>query len=249
MAKISIEEKHKQILSQVWPEYKIYDTNVFIQDTLEKFFMNFSSEKKCEVLDIGCGHNSENLEHFIDKINLTGVDMDEGAINRHPWLKEKYIASCENLPLASNKYDFVFGRYSFEHFRDKDLAVGEISRVLKNGGICIFITVNRHALEFKVAKLLAPELRAKVKNFLMRYPEIDTYDTNYDFNTEQEIPILLRRHGLIAQEPVHLISSTTAFLRRFTPLCYLGTYYSRTLHKSNIRSLMAQMTVVAYKKS
>jgi hypothetical protein len=83
----------------------------------------------------------------------------------------------------------------------------------------------------------------------MRYPEIDTYDANYDFHTEREIPILLRRYGLIAQEPVHLISSTTAFLRRFTPLYYLGTYYSRILHKSNIRSLMAQMTVVAYKKS
>ena len=131
---------------------------------------------------------------------------------------------------------------------NKDESVSEIRRVLKDGGLCILLTVNRHALEFKTAKLLAPKFRAKVKNFLMRYPEIDTYDTNYDFNDEREIITLLNRYNFEAQ-PVHLVSSTSAFLRRFTPLCYLGTYYSKVLHNLNLRSLMAQMTISAYKKN
>jgi SAM-dependent methyltransferase len=249
MTKTSIEEKHEQILSQVWPEFKLYETDVYIQETLEKFFMDFSEENKCEVLDIGCGHNSENLEPFINKINLTGVDMDEDAINRHPWLKEKYIASCEKLPNPSDKYDLVFGRYSFEHFQNKEESVDEISRVLKNGGLCILLTVNRHALEFKVAKLLAPRFRAKIKNFLMRYPEIDTYDTNYEFNDEKGIIWLLEKHQLTVKKPIHLMSTTSGFLRRFKPLCYAGVYYSQLLHKFNLRFLMAQMTIVTYKSA
>jgi ubiquinone/menaquinone biosynthesis C-methylase UbiE len=249
MTKTSIEEKHEQILSQVWPDFELYETNVYIQEILEDFFIDFTSEKKCEVLDIGCGHNSENLESFIDKINLTGIDMDEDAINRHPWLKEKYIASCEKLPLPSDKYDFVFGRYSFEHFQDKEAAVAEISRVLKNGGLCILLTVNRHALEFKVAKLLAPRVRARVKNFLMRYPEIDTYETNYEFNDEKGVLRVLNQHQLAVKKPIHLMSSTSGFLRRFKFFCYAGSFYSKLLHKFNLRLLMAQMTVVAYKKN
>jgi ubiquinone/menaquinone biosynthesis C-methylase UbiE len=248
MTKISIEKKHEQILSQVWPEFKLYETNGYIQEILEDFFMDFTSEKKCAVLDIGCGHNSDNLAPFIEKINLTGVDMDSTAMEKHPWLKEKYVAPCENLPVLSEKYDLVFGRYSFEHFQDKEKSIKEVSRVLKKGGMCLFLTVNRHAFEFKLAKLFNPKIRAKIKNFLMRYPEVDTYDTNYTFNDENEITQLLEQHGFEVRLPIHLMSSTSAFLRRFTPLCYVGTYYSRILHKYNVRRLMAQITVAAYKK-
>ncbi len=242
----SVHTQHQKIIKKIWPNSETLNSVEYINQYLTEFFSK-SSLTQHEVLDIGCGHNSDNLTEFREKIRLTGVDLDVEAIKKHPWLAEYHIAACENLPLSDNAYDLVFCRFAFEHFHDKEKAIAEIARVLKPGGICIILTVNRYAIEFMLAKILPHKLRAKLKNLLMKYPEIDTYETNYSSNDETSIINLLQKNDLKVQLPIHLFSTTSGFLRRITLLCYVGTIYSRILHKLQLRKLMSQITVVAYK--
>lgn len=245
-----IEQRHRQVIQKVYPDLEILGSQNYIHQNLKEFFLKSDSLKTVnfDVLDIGCGHCSKNLEPFQDLINLTGIDLDEEAINRHTWLKEKYIGSCENLPFEDNSFDVIFGRYSFEHFSNKEQAISEISRVLRPYGMCILLTVNRHALEFMIAKIFRSKIRSKIKNILMQYPEIDTYETNYLYNDEKEITTLLAKNGLKVQLPIHLVSTTSGFMRRFIILCYFGAFYSRAVHQFNFRRLMSQMTAISIKQ-
>ncbi|MFD2980389.1 class I SAM-dependent methyltransferase, partial [Klebsiella pneumoniae] len=49
--------------------------------------------------------------------------------------------AAERLPFADASFDFVFSRYSAHHWSDLGLALREVRRVLKPGGVAAFIDV------------------------------------------------------------------------------------------------------------
>jgi len=100
-------------------------------------------------VDFGCGSH-----FFVDVVrreygwNATGYDPDATAIaeakEKYPQSRVAYFVSNpleQGLPLANASQDFVFCNAVLQHFSDDEaaLALREMARVLKAGGVCLLI--------------------------------------------------------------------------------------------------------------
>jgi SAM-dependent methyltransferase len=71
-----------------------------------------------------------------------GIDIDQEALARNPYITYRACASCYSLPLKDNSVDVVACRWLFEHLESPDKAIREFGRVLKKGGILYIKTPN-----------------------------------------------------------------------------------------------------------
>lgn len=102
------------------------------------------------VLDIGCytGYGESRLHGAAEKV--TAIDMDPWAIEqaRERW---KYpnvsfeVADARGLPFEDGTFDVALAVHLIEHVRPSELPafLGEVKRVLADGGRLIAITPNR----------------------------------------------------------------------------------------------------------
>ncbi|MBI6680684.1 class I SAM-dependent methyltransferase [Pseudomonas viridiflava] len=101
------------------------------------------------VLDLGCGagHVSFNVapsvgevvaydlsQQMLDVVAAAAADKGLGNIRT-------VCGAAERLPFADGEFDFVLSRYSAHHWSDLALALREVRRVLKPGGVAAFIDV------------------------------------------------------------------------------------------------------------
>lgn len=104
---------------------------------------------EARVLDLGCGagHVSFNVapavgevvaydlsQQMLDVVEAAAADKGLGNIRT-------VCGPAERLPFADAGFDFVFSRYSAHHWSDLGLALREVRRVLKPGGVAAFIDV------------------------------------------------------------------------------------------------------------
>ncbi|RMQ41912.1 UbiE/COQ5 family methyltransferase [Pseudomonas cichorii] len=101
------------------------------------------------VLDLGCGagHVSFSVaqavgevvaydlsQQMLDVVNAAASERNLGNIRT-------VRGAAERLPFGDGEFDFVFSRYSAHHWSDLALALREVRRVLKPGGVAAFIDV------------------------------------------------------------------------------------------------------------
>jgi len=93
-----------------------------------------------EVLDVGCGTG-----HFISDLSqrgfvCTGCDpsdeMLKHARRNNPTVQFE-SASIEKLPYASDRFDVVVAIEVMRYIQAEDMALSEVRRVLKPGGLCL----------------------------------------------------------------------------------------------------------------
>ncbi|MEK9131677.1 MAG: class I SAM-dependent methyltransferase [Patescibacteria group bacterium] len=97
------------------------------RNRLELFLVKYRSVDK--ILDVGSGGSSYH-RFFPNRIT---VDIDPGR-------KPSIVADVHDLPFADNEFSIVLCTEVLEHTKDPRLAVGEMMRVLKKGGILILTT-------------------------------------------------------------------------------------------------------------
>jgi len=117
-----------------------------------------SRKDKISVLELGCGEG-EFSNIFSQKVKYSGVDVSEFAIES---AQKKNISGSGKfflidsdsrmLPFDDNKFDFVFGVYSLEHFKFPKEMLNEAVRVLTHGGHLILLAPN---LEFPLSYINA----------------------------------------------------------------------------------------------
>ena len=114
------------------------------------------------VLDVGCGGGllAEPLTRL--GASVTGVDASEagiGAAREHAskvGLEIEYLQeTIENLICDEGKFDAVIASEVIEHVADVALFMGELSSLLRPGGVVVFTTLNRSARSLVLAKILA----------------------------------------------------------------------------------------------
>lgn len=95
------------------------------------------------VLDLGCGPGwvSHNL---IGDYRVVGVDIEEDAVKlcRLLYDADYLVADAFRLPYSHNRFDAVIFAETIEHLARPELALVEIARVLKPGGLVLITTPN-----------------------------------------------------------------------------------------------------------
>jgi len=91
------------------------------------------------VLDVGCGvgHSFE----LLAPRETVGVDLDPSALAGQR--RETRVADMRELPFDDGSFAAVLSVQSLEHVPDPQRAVVEARRVLRPGGVAVFVTPNR----------------------------------------------------------------------------------------------------------
>lgn len=148
------------------------------------------------VLDVGCGGGllSEELARL--GLSVTGVDPSLGSVNtarnhaRQSGLEIEYLAGIgEKLPFPGSSYDVAVCTDVLELVDSASALIAEISRVLKDGGVFLYDTINR-TLRSKVAVI---GLFQKWKWTRCAPPNLHDWNK---FIKPRELRGMLAQHGL-----------------------------------------------------
>jgi ubiquinone/menaquinone biosynthesis C-methylase UbiE len=105
-------------------------------------------KQELTVLDFGCGEGEVVSEGIARGINIYGADVhiqnQVQCPTTNPHSSGAIIREIKqgNIPFADDYFDYVISNQVFEHVEDLDIALKEISRVLKPNGtmLCTFPT-------------------------------------------------------------------------------------------------------------
>lgn len=140
MSKFSVVRQHRRALANM------------------NFFLNHSSH----VLDFGCGAGRNVYEYRDAGFDAYGFDVTNGvqlrdkedekffkfALNGKPANVPDYAinGSSYEIPFENQFFDFMFSSQVLEHVMDYDLALAQMARVLRDGGIAIHVFPARYSL-------------------------------------------------------------------------------------------------------
>lgn len=153
---------------------------------------------EARVLDIGCGRGGlvEQLNHPLAQV--VGIDPDWLSLHEHRLALPRVAAFSDDLPFAPNTFDVAFASWVLEHLARPFLTFQAIARVLKPGGVFVFITPNgRHPLALlnKTVGRLG-RLQGKLVAGLYGRSADDTFATHYRANSQADLQTLASQTGL-----------------------------------------------------
>lgn len=132
----------------------------FIMDDRVKIVLQLISKidnDEIHLLEVGCGSGAflSKLNHFIKlefpnrNVRLTGIDIDENAINSsvNVDLNLKAINAEAYVQSTKNSYDIIIHFELIEHLADPFTFMKSLYRLLKDGGVVYFTTPNAEGLE------------------------------------------------------------------------------------------------------
>lgn len=186
------------------------------------------------VLDIGAGAGIVEEMHFRgDVARICGVDLDP-RVEQNDKLDEGKCADAGNIPYENNFFDVVFADNVMEHLDDPETVFGEISRVLKPGGIFLFKTPNRRHYMPLIAQLTPYRFHQFINKLRGRDSE-DTFPTCYLSNSIGQVTVLAAKTGLEVSD-IQQIEGRPEYLR-LTFVTYLfGLLYERIVNISPLLS-------------
>lgn len=116
---------------------------------LERLSARLGDFPNATVLDMGCGAGHASFIAAVKVKNVVAYDLSnqmlavvaEAAQTRGITNLTTCLGYAETLPFEDAMFDVVISRYSAHHWHDVGQALREVRRVLKPGGIVIFMDV------------------------------------------------------------------------------------------------------------
>ena len=153
-----------------------------------------------KALEVGCGGGILSEEIAMMGFDTTGIDPSEHSLNiavnhaRVSGLNIKYEKGTgEALPYTDGSFDVVFCCDVLEHVRDLPKVMAEISRVLKQGGVFVFDTLNRTF----ISKLVAIKIWQDWKHWAFFPPDLHVWEM---FIKPKELKSLLLQNNFDFKE-------------------------------------------------
>jgi SAM-dependent methyltransferase len=189
------------------------------------------------VLDIGAGAGELNAYDLKGRVrHLVGVDVDR-RVQGNPLLDAGVPADICALPLLDNSVDVAFSIYVLEHVEHPAALVGEIHRVLRPGGVCLFLTPNIFHYVTLVSRLSPLWFHRWINEKRGRHAA-DTFPTVYRLNSRRALTRAFVGAGFDAVS-VDLIEVAPHYLSCSAVTYALGIAYERivnlTEHLSGLR--------------
>lgn len=159
-----------------------------------------SLDARPAMLDVGSGGGFLAEEFARVGFDVTGIEPAKNSIlsaRAHAAESDLQITYLEGygeaLPFDSDSFDFVACCDVLEHVDDLKMVIGEISRVLRRGGVFFYDTVNRSLLAWLIVIKVAQDWR------LTAWEEPRTHDWRR-FVKPSELAHLMANAGLLVQE-------------------------------------------------
>lgn len=128
----------------------LYDTETITQhwDSFFEWILKLLRPRPGALLvDICCGTGSLlRLARKKYHLQAMGVDFSMVAVQKAQQQGAAWVANGENLPIASNSFDYVVNLGSLEHFENMAYGVQEMARILKPDGTCCILVPNTFGL-------------------------------------------------------------------------------------------------------
>lgn len=158
-------------------------------------------------LDIGCGSGmgvGPTKQKYVELIKsnstaLLGIEPDESVQPNTDIYNEIYFTRFESAPLAESSVDVAFSHFVMEHVDAPNAFLEKLTKILKPGGVYIFITPNGKSYFVRIARLFKKlRLDEFVLSKIKTANDIDSYHypVVYRFNTERAIRSISEKHGL-----------------------------------------------------
>jgi ubiquinone/menaquinone biosynthesis C-methylase UbiE len=148
------------------------------------------------VLDLGCGRGGV-LEQIGSAVGYpVGLDPDHSSLVEHrlPDLP-RAAALSDAIPLRDGCVDLVLCSWVIEHLAEPARSFREIARVLRPGGVFIFITPNKLSPAALLNRVLHP-LQHRLVPLLYGRDESDAFPVTYRANTRRALDKLADHAGL-----------------------------------------------------
>lgn len=158
---------------------------------------------EARLLDLGCGRGGlvEQLTHPQER--TVGIDPDLDSLREHRLTALPRLAGhSDRLPFAPASFDVIYASWLLEHLPAPAGTFAAVARVLRPGGVLVFITPNRrHPIAW--GNYLAGRLGAwqgRLVERLYGRAKGDTFPTAYRANTPAALGRLAADAGLILAE-------------------------------------------------
>ncbi len=127
-----------------------YDKNPIrakgVDEEIKKILQNHKN--RIRVLDLACGTGNylkTQSEYYLDEdIEWIGIDKSKEML-KYAEKKNKNIRficdTVENLKTVETNIDYIRNEFAFHHFTDKEAAVKNINRMLKQNGLYIIMNL------------------------------------------------------------------------------------------------------------
>lgn len=187
-------------------------------------------------LDIGAGPNILIEEQ-------PGAEFSVGLdILRPPDLHVNFksgayvIADSGKLPFKGDSFKFITSRYTFEHLKNPEITLDEISTVLKPGGILAMQTTNKKSPLILLARLIPFRIKKALLGRIFKNTPSGTFKTFYRMNTPRAIessPGALRMDKLLLVEDLlcqsRLLYSISLIIFRILDKFHLSAFKSNII--------------------
>jgi SAM-dependent methyltransferase len=183
-------------------------------------------------LDLGCGHGvlppwraAAERALLARAGQVVGIDMDWAGLLAHPHLEQRIFGSIGSLPFRDGSFDVATANMVVEHLGDPGHQFAEIARVLRPGGVFVFITPNANGYLARLGRFVPEWAKKPLIRVLEGRRAEDVFPTYYRANTRADIERLSAGTGF-ATERCAMVTTVPQFAR-ILPLAILELLFIR----------------------
>lgn len=198
------------------------------------------------LLDAGCGRSAPVLRKYLGRAGrLVGVELVDFV--DVPAGIETHSSDLARLPLADGEVDVIMSRSVFEHLADPAAVYAEFRRVLRPGGVVVFLTANMWDYGTLVARLVPNRYHARIVAKVEGRSEEDTFPTQYKTNTRRDVERLAAGAGLRV-ESFEYLSQYPNYLMFNGALFFLGMCFEKVVARWNALRFLRGWILVTLRK-
>jgi ubiquinone/menaquinone biosynthesis C-methylase UbiE len=203
-------------------------------------------------LDLGCGHKFLAPWRENDETRLVGsarfvagIDPNLDSLSQHRTIMNRAQATVASLPFRDSVFDLVTANMVVEHLDQPEVQFREICRVLKPGGMFVFLTPNSRNPLVAFARLVPGPIKSRLVYLVEGRSESDVYATHYRANRREDIHRIALASGFDSAD-ITMSVSTPEFLI-VPPLALLELLCIRLLMTQGLSSFRSNIIAICRK--
>ncbi len=201
-----LEERPKEAHWHVNPVTRaVYDRAEAIADEL------LAGNAERRVLDVGCGLQSSVM--IPGTTHLVGIDLDEEGLSGNLSLDERRLVGVEDMDFPPESFDGIVSVYALEHIDEPDVALGDMARLLRPGGVVIAVFPNVHSAKAMLTKATPTRFHVWAYRHILDRTAVHTDDDEHGGPFPTVLDGTLQRDRL--QRLLRALGLEIAYVERF----------------------------------